>query len=92
MKYQIERTSKFKRDYRLAKRRGQNIERLHEIILMLASGEKLPLECMDHPLKGDYGGCRECHIAPDWLLIYQIEKDELVLLLLRIGSHSDLLE
>ena len=89
-KYQIERTNRFKREYRLAKRRGQDVGRLHRIIFLLANGDSPPPECNDHALTGDYIGCRECHIAPDWLLIYQITEDEFILLLIRTGSHSDL--
>lgn len=92
MKYEIERTTRFKREYRMALRRGQNVDRLRKIIFLLANGEKLPLECKDHALAGSFTGCRECHIAPDWLLIYQIAEKELVLLLLRTGTHSDLFE
>jgi len=90
IKYQIERTTKFKREYRLAKRRGKKINELHKVIFLLADGEELPPEYKDHPLSGEYSDCRECHIEPDWLLIYQIAENELVLLVLRTGSHSDL--
>ncbi len=90
MRYLIERTTRFKREYRLAKRRGQNIDRLHSVIFSLANGEELSPEYKDHALAGEYMGCRECHIAPDWLLVYQIVEKELVLILTRTGTHSDL--
>lgn len=90
MKYVIERTSKFKRDYKLAKKRGCDMESLKAVVAMLANGEKLPKEYFDHDLKGDYTGYRECHIAPDWLLVYKITKECLILTLYRTGTHSDL--
>ena len=90
MKYQIEISTRFKRDYKLAKKRGYNMDLLKEVIDILASGKKLPQKYLDHPLAGEYKGSRECHIAPDWLLIYRIEEDLLVLGLTRTGTHSDL--
>lgn len=72
------------------KRRGYNISLLTEVIKKLADGELLPEKNRDHNLTGDYIGCRECHITPDWLLIYEICDDELILYLTRTGSHSDL--
>lgn len=90
MKYQIEFSSRFKKDYKLAQKRGYDIALLKEVIDILASGEQLPEKYCDHSLTGDYKGCRECHIQPDWLLIYRIEKDLLILGLTRTGSHSDL--
>ena len=90
MKYQIEMSSRFKKDYKLAKKRGYNMSLQKEVIEILASGEELPEKYSDHPLSGDYKGSRECHIEPDWLLIYRIEKDLLVLGLTRTGTHSDL--
>ena len=61
-----------------------------DIIKKLAAGEPLPEKNRDHQLSGDYAGCRECHITPDWLLIYEVDGDELILYLTRTGSHSDL--
>lgn len=90
MKYQIEMSTRFRKDYKLAKKRGYDMSLLKEVIDILASGEKLSKEYLDHPLSGDYKGYRECHIQPDWLLIYRIEKDLLVLGLTRTGTHSDL--
>lgn len=63
---------------------------LKEVINILADGESLPQKNRDHLLSGDYSGCRECHIAPDWLLIYEISDSELYLYLTRTGTHSDL--
>ena len=90
MKYCIERTTQFKKDFKLAEKQGLNISELEKVILMLANGESLPKEYRDHELKGKYIGHRECHIEPDWLLIYKISEQILVLSLVRTGSHSKL--
>ncbi len=90
MRLQIIWTSRFKKDYKLAMKRGLNIELLDNTIRMIASGEQLPEEFNDHSLIGDWKGFRECHIEPDWLLVYRIEKNVLVLTLSRTGTHSDL--
>lgn len=90
MKYSIEVTSRFKRDYKKVKKRGCNIELLKNIVAALANGEKLPAENKDHELKGDHRGYRECHIQPDWLLVYKIKEDILILTLSETGTHSDL--
>ncbi len=90
IKYDIERTTQFKRDYKLAKKRGCDMEKLQKAIFILASGEKLPEEYNDHLLIGNYKGYRECHIEPDWLLVYKISKNVLVLTLYRTGKHNDL--
>ena len=90
MKYTIEISSKFKKDYKLAKKRGYNMTLLQEVVDFLASGETLPDKYRDHSLTGDYNGYRECHVLPDWLLIYRIEDDLLILGLTRTGTHSDL--
>ncbi|MCL2405165.1 MAG: type II toxin-antitoxin system YafQ family toxin [Defluviitaleaceae bacterium] len=89
-KYEVKETSQFKKDYRLAKRRGQNIQLLKDIIIQLANDQPLPEKNRDHTLTGDWKGFRECHVAPDWLLVYKKENDILVLTLTRLGSHSDL--
>lgn len=83
-------TAVFRKDYKLAIRRGLKITLLDAVIETLASGGALPEKNRDHALSGDYEGYRECHIASDWLLIYCIEDDVLVLVLARTGSHSDL--
>jgi len=89
-KYKIERTSRFKKDYKLIKKRGYDIRLLQEIVSILVEGDTLPEKYLDHPLKGDYKGCRECHITPDWLLIYEVVENTLKLYLTRTGTHSDL--
>lgn len=81
-------TGQFKKDYKLCKKRGYNMKLLQEIIDTLAIPEELPLKNRDHNLSGNYVNKRECHIMPDWLLIYQIEENQLVLY--RTGTHSDL--
>lgn len=83
-------TSRFKKDYKLAVKRGLKIELLDNVIRMLAAGETLPREYADHQLTGGLKEYRECHIQPDWLLMYRIEKNILVLTLQRTGTHNDL--
>lgn len=85
MKYQIEISTRFKKDYKLAQKRGYNMNLLKEVIDILANGEQLPEKYLDHLLSGDYRGSRKCHIEPDWFLINRIEKDLLVLDLTRTG-------
>ena len=80
----------FKKDFKRILKRGYNIKLLEEVIELLANGEPLPEKYKDHSLIGDYADCRECHITPDWLLIYQIDGNELILYLTRTGTHSDL--
>ena len=90
MKSEIERTPTFKKDFKLAQKQGLDLNKLKEIITLLANGELLPPKNKDHQLKGNYKGHRECHIEPDWLLIYKIQDDMLILTLVRTGSHSKL--
>lgn len=90
MKRDIVWTTQFEKDYKLALKRHLNIDLLDDIIRALSRGEALPEENKDHALSGDWTGHRECHIQPDWLLVYRIEDDVLVLTLARTGTHSDL--
>ncbi|MFQ7291569.1 MAG: type II toxin-antitoxin system YafQ family toxin [Monoglobales bacterium] len=90
MKYEVKFTSQFKKDLKLAKKQGRDLDKLYEVINKIASGEALEQRFHDHELLGGYKGCRECHIEPDWLLIYEIIGDVFVLMLFRLGSHSDL--
>ena len=90
-KYTVKTTTQFKKDYKLAIKRGLKIDLLKAVVAALAMGETLPEKNRDHALTGNWVGHRECHILPDWLLIYRIEDDVLVLTLARTGSHSDLL-
>ena len=87
--YEVRPTSRFKKDARLAEKRGLPIPLLTEIIKTLAAGKPLPVKNKDHALTGDWEGYRECHIMPDWLLIYKIEENVLLLTLTRTGTHSD---
>ena len=92
MKYEIERTSQFKKDYKLAVKRGLDISKLKTVIQLLADGEPLPPANRDHELinSRNYKDMRECHIEPDWLLVYKISDQLMILSLQRTGSHSDL--
>ena len=90
MKYSIERTAQFKRDFKLAEKQGLDMTELAKVITILANGDKLPDKYRDHELQGNYKDYRECHIEPDWLLIYKISSNILVLSLVRTGSHSRL--
>lgn len=83
-------SNQFRKDLRLAKRRGLRIESLKEVVEILASGQKLADRYRDHGLIGDYRGFRECHIEPDWLLVYRIDEAAVELFLFRTGSRSDL--
>ena len=89
-KYALAITAQFKREYKLARKRGFDPRRLAEVVALLANGVPLPEKNRDHALSGDWIGYRECHILPDWLLIYRLEEDILVLTLTRTGTHSDL--
>lgn len=90
MKYEIKPTGRFQKDLKRIQRRGYNLELLTRVIKSLASGEALAAKYRDHELTGNFSGCRECHITPDWLLIYEIDQDQLILYLTRTGTHSDL--
>ncbi len=88
--YEVVASTKFKKDLKLAIKRGLDISLLNEIVTTLQKGLPLPAKNKDHALTGNYIGCRECHIQPDWLLIYEISNKELILYLTRTGTHSDL--
>ena len=90
VKYEIKPSNQFKKDLKLAAKRGYNIDLLSDVIKKLANGETLSPKHRDHQLSGNFGIYRECHITPDWLLIYQINDNELILHLTRTGTHSDL--
>lgn len=89
-KYIVKHTTQFKKDYKLALKRGLKINLLEDVIDKLAMGKPLHRKNKDHALTGSWRGHRECHILPDWLLVYRIEDDVLVLTLTRVGTHSDL--
>ena len=81
-------TRHFKRDLKRIRKRGKDVAKLHAIVEKLLKGEPLPSRCRAHPLSGDWKGFRECHIEPDWLLIWKEDEDTLTLV--RTGTHSDL--
>ena len=83
-------TTKFKKDYKLAIKRHLDIDLLDDIIRALSRGETLPEKNKDHELSGNWVGHRECHVQPNWLLVYRIDNDILVLTLARTGTHSDI--
>lgn len=85
-------TSKFRKDYKLAKKRGLDIILLEQVIDQLLEEKPLDKKHKDHPLTGNYVGFRECHIQPDWLLIYAVDHGQLVLTASRTGTHSDLFD
>ena len=90
MKYEIVPSNQFRKDLKLAQKRGYDIDKIKKVISALAGGETLEAKYRDHALTGDYSSFRECHIQPDWLLIYQINGNRLILFLARTGTHSDL--
>ncbi len=92
MKYTIKFTNAFKKSYKLMKKRGYDLSLLDDVIETLGCGKTLSEKYKDHVLKGEYSGFHECHIKPDWLLIYLIEDDILTLTLVNTGSHSDLFD
>ena len=90
MKLKLVPTSAFKRDLKRAKKQRRDLDKLASVIDTLATEMQLPESYRDHQLSGNFIGKRECHIDPDWLLIYEIDKDAGILYLIRVGSHSDL--
>ncbi len=90
MMYAIRPSTRFQKDLKRIQKRGYDLSLLTDVIKKLATGEELPPKNRDHQLVGDYSGCRECHIAPDWLLVYEIDGAQLILYLTRTGTHSDL--
>ncbi len=83
-------SNRFKKDLKAAQKRGLNLDLLRTVVNILACGEQLDWKYRDHELTGDYTGFRECHVQPDWLLVYRVEEEELELFLFRTGTHSDL--
>ncbi len=86
----LETTSQFHKDYKRVKKRGYDLSLLQKVIDLLLADRPLPLQYRDHALTGDKKAYRECHIQPDWLLMYRIERDRLILVLQRTGTHADL--
>lgn len=92
MKYTLKPTTQFKRDLKKAQKQNKNLDLLNKVLQQLADSIPLPEKNRDHALTGNYAGCRECHIQPDQLLIYEIAEDTLFLYLTRTGSHNELFE
>lgn len=90
MKYDIVITNSCKKDIKRASKQGKNIDLLFDIVDQLSEGKQLEAKYRDHKLSGSFEGKRECHIEPDFLLIYEIKESEIVLYLVRVGSHSEL--
>ena len=92
MKYEIILTSSFKKELKVIKKRNKDLNKLTQVINTLANGEELDKKYKDHELYNNkrFKNCRECHIEPDWLLVYKINNQELILFLIETGSHSDL--
>ena len=88
--YKIVYTNRMKKDAKLMKKRGKNLDKLVNVLSLLASGNPLPVQYKDHQLSGNLHDFRECHIEPDWLLLYQIYEDTLILSATATGSHADL--
>lgn len=91
MKYELVTTAKFRKDLKRIKKRGLPCKELQWVLGELLAGHTLSAEYHDHGLSGNYAGVRECHVRPDWLLLYMVSDEILVLTALRTGSHSDLL-
>ena len=85
-------STRFKKDLKLARKRGLNLKLMDEVVKTLAAQQPLDVNYHDHPLSGNYEGFRECHILSDWLLIYRADDEDLFLFLTRTGTHSDLFE
>ncbi len=92
LKYDIVLSTRYKQAYRRAKKRNLPIEQLDTVVYKLAMGETLEAKYKDHALIGDYKGYRECHIQPNWLLVYKIVEDKCILYLLDTGTHADLFD
>ncbi len=94
MKYQIDYTNKFKKQYKKLKKQNKDLTKMYEVIKNLANGKELEKKYKNHKLLNDktYKDCNECHIEPDWLLIYKIKNNELILLLFATGNHSELFD
>ena len=89
MTWLVKATTAFKREYKLMQKRGADMRLLQDVVTKLANGETLPEANCDHPLTGNYIGFRECHIRPNWLLIYKYYEEQLILSLVHTGTHSD---
>lgn len=90
MKYRVYRTSRYRKSLKKLLKRGKDGDKLDAIVQLLARGEPLPARCRDHALTGDLAGLRDCHVENDWVLLYKVQDDMLILVLADTGTHSDL--
>ena len=90
MRLGLRKTRQFEKDLKRMAKRGMPLRELETVIDRLLDQTPLPEKYRDHPLVGDYAGFRECHVRPDWLLIYMVQADRLILTCMRTGTHSDL--
>lgn len=90
--FEVVLSNRFRKDLKLAAKRGLRLDELNAIVEQLAAGQTLPERNRDYALTGDYIGFRECHIRPDWLLVYRVDGDALELFLFRTGTHTDLFD
>ena len=88
--YEVKFTTAYKKSYKLMIKRGLDISALDEVVDLLRQGKRLDEKYRDHSLSGNFAGFRECHVKPDWLLVYLIENDVLTLTLVDTGTHSDI--
>ncbi|MEM7495479.1 MAG: type II toxin-antitoxin system YafQ family toxin [Myxococcota bacterium] len=86
----FKRTAEFKRSVKRMRRRGKTLDKLEVLLRLLAQGKPLPVRYRDHKLAGNYADCRECHIEPDWILIYQFDSEGNCVMLIDTGTHADL--
>ena len=89
-KYQLDFTTSFSKDLKRIKKRGYDLSLMNEVVNLLKNGEPLPEKYKDHALTGNWKGFRDCHIQPDWILVYRVYQNKLLLVLSRTGTHSDL--
>ena len=88
--YEISKTGQFKKDFKLIMKRGYDIEKLESVLEILLTGQKLPAQYFEHSLSGSYKSTIDCHIEPDWLLLFRRNDKDKVITLVRTGTHSDL--
>lgn len=90
MMYKPHLAGRFKKAYKRCVKRGLDVSEFEKVVRLLACGETLPPKYKNHPLSGKYKGWNDCHIGPDWILVWRYEKDQLVLSLLDTGTHADI--
>jgi mRNA interferase YafQ len=86
--FRVKQTKRFKKEYKLMGKRGKDMSKINLVLVLIARGAPLPAEYLEHPLHGTYEGCTECHIEPNWLLVYRFEDD--IVHFVRTGTHTDL--